>query len=150
MRGESNRVCRYPEFPVRTPSRNSPHPQTRTRSQVPGCTAPRLAAAVRAMSLKDAVSALRSLKAELEACRSSKAELEVAYRGVLNVRVIQFVAAARDRLCDYHCCSLHYSRSLLRQTCCFSSRLCKYACVDLQQRSTAEAVGGKYEANGRE
>ncbi|CBN78837.1 conserved unknown protein [Ectocarpus siliculosus] len=36
------------------------------------------------MSLKDAVSALRSLKAELEACRSSKAELEVAYRGVLN------------------------------------------------------------------
>ncbi|CAN0049448.1 unnamed protein product [Ectocarpus sp. 4 AP-2014] len=36
------------------------------------------------MSLKDAVSALRSLKAELEACRSSKAELEVTYRGVLN------------------------------------------------------------------
>ncbi|CAB1113140.1 unnamed protein product [Ectocarpus sp. CCAP 1310/34] len=50
------------------------------------------------MSLKDAVSALRSLKAELEACRSSKAELEVAYRGVLNVRVIRFFVAAELRL----------------------------------------------------
>ena len=37
------------------------------------------------MSLKDAVSALRSLKAELEASRSAKAELENAYRGVLEV-----------------------------------------------------------------
>eukprot|EP00903_Cladosiphon_okamuranus_P008831 g8457.t2 len=34
------------------------------------------------MSLKDAVSALRSLKAELEASRTAKAELENAYRGV--------------------------------------------------------------------
>lgn len=37
------------------------------------------------MSLKDAVSALRSLKAELEASRAAKAELESAYRGVLEV-----------------------------------------------------------------
>ena len=37
------------------------------------------------MSLKDAVSALRSLKAELEATRRSKSELEVAHRGLLQV-----------------------------------------------------------------
>lgn len=40
------------------------------------------------MSLKDAVSALRSLKAELEASRAAKAELENAYRGVQEVRYI--------------------------------------------------------------
>lgn len=40
------------------------------------------------MSLKDAVSALRSLKAELEASRAAKAELENAYRGVLEVRYV--------------------------------------------------------------
>lgn len=65
------------------------------------------------MSLKDAVSALRSLKAELEASRSSKAELEVAYRGVVNVRVIAFSVASGVHwiISDY----IYY---------CFSSRQC--------------------------
>ena len=55
------------------------------------------------MSLKDAVTALRSLKAELEATRRSKLELEVAHRGLVQVCVF---AVFRKQLASFWSSSL--------------------------------------------
>lgn len=71
---------------------------------------------MQSMSLKDAVSALRSLKAELEASRSSKAELENAYRGVLEVRYILLCThlrgEPREHTAKYFCCCTAYTAGL--------------------------------------
>lgn len=74
-----------------------------------------VAALLQSMSLKDAVSALRSLKAELEASRAAKGELENAYRGVLEVRDSGVLYCRREQVlsAEPFFCTVDYSSSLL-------------------------------------